>query len=80
MVENRSRGPRAQEHGNHWSAPIAAEHAEGGMPFQGCVEVWFDNMEDYEATMASPEWQALEADGVNGFDMAELHGVSSPST
>jgi uncharacterized protein (TIGR02118 family) len=51
-----------------------------GHALQGCVEVWFDNMEDYEATMASPEWQALEADGVNGFDMAELHGVSSPST
>ena len=59
---------------NHWTAPIAAEHAGGGMPYQGCVEVWFDNMEDYEATMASPEWKALEEDGPNGFEMAELHG------
>jgi uncharacterized protein (TIGR02118 family) len=59
---------------NHWMAPIAAEHAAGGMPYQGCVEVWFDNMEDYEATMASPEWKALEEDGHNGFEMAELHG------
>ena len=59
---------------NHWQAPVDAEHAEGGLDFQGCVEVWFDNMEDYEATMASPEWQALEADGPNGFEMLELQG------
>jgi uncharacterized protein (TIGR02118 family) len=59
---------------NHWQAPIAAEHAEGGLEFQGCVEVWFDSMEDYEATMASPEWRALEEDGPNGFEMAQIQG------
>jgi uncharacterized protein (TIGR02118 family) len=59
---------------NHWTGPIAAEHAEGGMPYDGCVEVWFDNMESYEATMASPEWKALEEDGPHGFEMGSLHG------
>ena len=59
---------------NHWQAPVDSEHAEGGLEFQGCVEVWFDNMEDYEATMASPEWAALEADGPNGFEMLEFQG------
>jgi hypothetical protein len=24
--------------------------------------------------MASPEWKALEEDGVNGFEMGSLHG------
>ena len=59
---------------NHWQAPVGAARAEGGLVFQGCVEVWFDSMEDYEATVASPEWRALEADGPNGFEMAELQG------
>lgn len=59
---------------NHWIAPIDAEHAAGGMPYDGCVEVWFEDREAYEATMASPEWKALEEDGVNGFDMDVLHG------
>jgi uncharacterized protein (TIGR02118 family) len=59
---------------NHWVAPIAAEHAAGGMPYDGCVEVWFEDREAYEATMASPEWKALEEDGPNGFDMEVLHG------
>ena len=59
---------------NHWIAPIEQEHAVGGMPYQGCVEVWLESMEAYEATMASPEWKALEEDGVNGFDMSSLQG------
>jgi len=59
---------------NHWTASVAAEHAEGGMPYDGCVEVWFEDREAYEATMASPEWRALEEDGVHGFDMGSLHG------
>src|SRR6266516_4873446 len=59
---------------NHWIAPIASEHAEGGMPYDGCVEVWFEDREAYEATMASPEWQALEEDGVHGFEMGSLQG------
>ena len=59
---------------NHWIAPIDPEHAAGGMPYDGCVEVWFESREAYEATMASPEWKALEDDGVNGFDMDVLHG------
>ena len=80
MVENRSRCARAEEHTH---AALRAEPLDGAdlggarrgrEPYQGCVEVWFDNMEDYEATMASPEWKALEEDGPNGFEMAELHG------
>jgi uncharacterized protein (TIGR02118 family) len=59
---------------NHWQEPIASDHAEGGLSFQGCVEVWFDSMEDYEATMASPEWRALEEDGPNGFETAKIEG------
>jgi uncharacterized protein (TIGR02118 family) len=59
---------------NHWVAPIAEEHAAAGMPYDGCVEVWFEDQAAYEATLASPEWKALEDDGVNGFDMGSLHG------
>jgi uncharacterized protein (TIGR02118 family) len=59
---------------NHFLGAIDEERAEGGMPFQGLVEVWFDDQAAYETAMASPEWQALEADGVNGFDMTVLYG------
>ena len=59
---------------NHWIAPIDPAHAAGGMPYDGCVEVWWEDEEAYRRTMASPEWKALEEDGVNGFDMEVLHG------
>jgi uncharacterized protein (TIGR02118 family) len=59
---------------NHFQAPVGAEHAEGGLDFDGCVEVWFDDRESCERTMSSPEWQALEQDGPNGFDMGLAMG------
>ncbi len=59
---------------NHFIAPIDPAHAQAGMPYDGCVEVWFDDIEAYERTMASPEWKALEEDGQNGLDMASLAG------
>ena len=27
------------------------------------AEIWFDNREDFDAAMASPEWQAIAEDG-----------------
>jgi uncharacterized protein (TIGR02118 family) len=59
---------------NHFVAPIDSEHAEGGLEYDGCVEVWFEDGEAYERTMASPEWKALEEDGPNGFQMTALQG------
>jgi uncharacterized protein (TIGR02118 family) len=59
---------------NHFIGPIEAEHAARGIGFDGCVEVWFDDLEAYERTMASPEWKALEDDGPNGIDMTTLMG------
>ena len=59
---------------NHFLEPLEEERAEGGMPFQGMVEVWFDDQAAYDRAMASPEWKALEGDGVNGFDMTVLYG------
>ncbi len=59
---------------NHFLGAIDEARAEGGMPFHGLVEVWFDDQAAYEKAMASPEWQALEADGINGFDMTVLYG------
>ena len=44
------------------------------MGYDGCVEVWFDDLEAYERTMTSPEWKALEDDGPNGLDMTTLMG------
>ena len=44
------------------------------MGFDGCVEVWWEDREAYERTMASPEWKALEDDGPNGLDMTTLMG------
>ena len=59
---------------NHFLDPLDEARAEGGMPFQGLVEVWFDDQAAYDAAMASPEWRALEDDGPNGFDMTVLYG------
>ena len=54
---------------NHFKGPVDEEYAQGGLEFDGCVEVWFDDLETCRRTLASPEWQALDADGPNGFDM-----------
>jgi uncharacterized protein (TIGR02118 family) len=59
---------------NHLMDPLEEARAEAGMPFQGMVEVWFDDLDSYNAAMASPEWKALEADGVNGLEMTALAG------
>jgi uncharacterized protein (TIGR02118 family) len=59
---------------NHFKGPVDEEYALGGMEFDGCVEVWFDDIETCRLTLASPEWQALDADGPNGFDMSVAMG------
>jgi uncharacterized protein (TIGR02118 family) len=59
---------------NHFTGPVGEEHAEGGIDFDGCVEVWFDDREAFERTLASPEWKALEEDGPNGFEMSLAMG------
>ena len=59
---------------NHFVGPIDPAHAGAGMAYDGCVEVWFENRDAFERTMASPEWKALEDDGPNGFDMTMLMG------
>ena len=59
---------------NHFIGVLAEEHAEGGLDVDGCVEVWFDDREAFERTVASPEWKALEADGPNGFEMSLAMG------
>jgi uncharacterized protein (TIGR02118 family) len=59
---------------NHFVAPVDPAHAGAGLGYDGCVEVWFEDLEAYERTMASPEWKALEEDGPNGLDMTTLQG------
>jgi uncharacterized protein (TIGR02118 family) len=59
---------------NHFLGPIDPRHAEGGMEFDGFVEVWFDDREALERTLESPEWKALEEDGLNGFEMGAIMG------
>lgn len=59
---------------NHFLEPLDEDRAEGGMPFQGVVECWFEDQEAFDAAMASPEWAALEGDGANGLEMTKLYG------
>jgi uncharacterized protein (TIGR02118 family) len=59
---------------NHFTGPVDEEYALGGLEFDGWVEVWFDDIETWRRTLASPEWQALDADGPNGFDMTVAMG------
>jgi uncharacterized protein (TIGR02118 family) len=45
--------------------------------FDGYSCGWWSRREAYDATMASPEWQALVEDGANVFDMTWLDGMSA---
>ena len=54
----------------------------GGEPaeethFDGYSLGWWSDREAFDATMASPEWKAVEADGANVFDMTWLDGMSA---
>jgi uncharacterized protein (TIGR02118 family) len=59
---------------NHFVGAIDPEHAAAELAYDGCVEVWFEDREALEQTLASPEWQALEEDGPNGLDMTTVMG------
>lgn len=45
--------------------------------FDGYSLGWWSDQAAFEATMASPEWQAVVADGPNVFDMTWLEGMSA---
>ena len=45
--------------------------------FDGYSCGWWSDRAAFDATMASPEWKALEADGDNVFDMSWLRGMSA---
>lgn len=49
---------------NHWVEPAPGS----ARTYDGSVDCWFDSREAYEATLASPEWQALMDDDVKLFD------------
>ena len=64
---------------NHVSGPVPAV---SGVPeeetfFDGYSLGWWTDKEAFDATMESPGWKALEADGDNVFDMTWLHGMSA---
>ena len=64
---------------NHVTGPVPAV---SGVPeeethFDGYSLGWWSDRAAFDATMASPEWKALEADGENVFDMTWLHGMSA---
>jgi uncharacterized protein (TIGR02118 family) len=64
---------------NHVSGPVPASTgvSEEGTFFDGYSCGWWSDREAYDATMASPGWQAVEADGSNVFDMDWLAGMSA---
>ncbi|HLW96922.1 MAG TPA: EthD domain-containing protein [Solirubrobacteraceae bacterium] len=64
---------------NHVSGPVPAV---SGVPeeetyFDGYSCGWWSDRAAFDATMATPEWKALEADGDNVFDMSWLRGMSA---
>ena len=64
---------------NHVSGPLPTV---GGVPsqethFDGYSLGWWSDKDAFDATMESPGWKALEADGDNVFDMTWLHGMSA---
>lgn len=63
---------------NQVLAPIGLEGVtDGDVAFDGYSCGWWPDFEAYKASMASPEWKALGADGANVFDMAWLGGMSA---
>jgi uncharacterized protein (TIGR02118 family) len=64
---------------NHVTGPVPAV---SGVPeeetfFDGYSLGWWSDKAAFDATMESPGWKALEADGDNVFDMTWLHGMSA---
>ena len=64
---------------NHVNGPVPAV---SGVPeeetfFDGYSLGWWSDRAAFDATMASPEWQAVVADGGNVFDMNWLGGMSA---
>ena len=64
---------------NHVTGPVPSVTgvAEGRTFFDGYSCGWWTDRAAYDATMASPGWKAVEADGSNVFDMAWLAGMSA---
>jgi uncharacterized protein (TIGR02118 family) len=64
---------------NHVTGPVPTV---SGVPaeetfFDGYSCGWWSDRAAFDATMASPEWQALVEDGDNVFDMTWLEGMSA---
>jgi uncharacterized protein (TIGR02118 family) len=64
---------------NHVVGPVPAV---SGVPeeqtfFDGYSVGWWTDRAAYDATMGSAEWQAVNADGSNVFDMGWLEGMSA---
>src|SRR5579862_10014271 len=64
---------------NHVTGPVPAVSGvlEEKTFFDGYSCGWWTDRVAYDATMASPEWKAVEDDGDNVFDMTWLAGMSA---
>jgi uncharacterized protein (TIGR02118 family) len=64
---------------NHVTGPLPLESgvAEEDTLFDGYSCGWWEDEDAFRASMATPEWHALVADGDNVFDMSWLEGMSA---
>jgi uncharacterized protein (TIGR02118 family) len=64
---------------NHVTGPVPAISgvSEEETFFDGYSLGWWSDRNAFDATIASPGWKALEADGENVFDMTWLRGMSA---
>lgn len=53
---------------DHWITPLDGDE----LIFHGNSEIWYDNEDDYVATMESSEWATLVDDGPNVFDYSTI--------
>jgi uncharacterized protein (TIGR02118 family) len=60
---------------NHAITDPNAYAFHGGMTHDGWSEMWFDDLQAMRKALASPEWQALSADGPNVFDRSRPMSV-----
>lgn len=59
----------------HTVNPILPDQPRQGIPFDGIAELWWDDVESFKASVASPEGVATFEDAWKFLDEAHSHGV-----
>jgi hypothetical protein len=59
---------------NHFTGPVDADLAAGGLGYQGIVECWYDDLKTFELSTTCDEWPTLRADEASVFQSHLFQG------